>query len=193
MQSLWSKLWSKLLVLLVFAVFAFLLFGDLTNASWRSCLIKYRRVPFGTAKREEVHRVWTRGDTWNRDDVSEWKMVRKWQMLQCNSDIKDHWSQITTDAVPSLSPVWLCDPMDCHTPASLSFTISWSLLKFMSIESVMLSNHLILCRPLPLLPSIFLSFRVFSTITNIIILKKCIIMWELLRHEKDKVSKYCWK
>ena len=45
--------------------------------------------------------------------------------------------------------------------ASLSFTVSWGLLRFMSIESVMLSNPLILCRPL-LLPSIFPSIRVFS-------------------------------
>ena len=46
--------------------------------------------------------------------------------------------------------------------ASLSFTISWSFLKFMSVESVMLSNHLILCCPLLILPSIFPSIRVFS-------------------------------
>ena len=46
--------------------------------------------------------------------------------------------------------------------ASLSFTISWSLLKLMSSESMMPSNHLILCRPLFLLPSIFPSIRVFS-------------------------------
>ena len=46
--------------------------------------------------------------------------------------------------------------------ASLSLTISWSLSKFMSTESVMLSNHLILCCPLLLLPSIFPSIRVFS-------------------------------
>ena len=46
--------------------------------------------------------------------------------------------------------------------ASLSFTISWSLLKIMSIESVMPSNHLLLCRPLLLLPSIIPSIRVFS-------------------------------
>ena len=46
--------------------------------------------------------------------------------------------------------------------ASLSITISQSLLKLMSIESVMPSNHLILCRPLLLLPSIFPSIRVFS-------------------------------
>ena len=47
--------------------------------------------------------------------------------------------------------------------ASLSFTISWSLLRLMSIESVMPSDHLILCRPLLLLPSIFPSIRVFSS------------------------------
>ena len=46
--------------------------------------------------------------------------------------------------------------------ASLSFTISWSLLKLMSIKSVMPSNHLILCHPLLFLPSIFPSIRVFS-------------------------------
>ena len=52
--------------------------------------------------------------------------------------------------------------MDCRTQASLSFTISWSLLKLMSIESVMPSNHLIICHPLLLLPSIFPSIRVIS-------------------------------
>ena len=46
--------------------------------------------------------------------------------------------------------------------ASLSITDSQSLLKLMSMESVMLSNHLILCHPLLLLPSIFSSIRVFS-------------------------------
>ena len=55
----------------------------------------------------------------------------------------------------------LCDPMDCSMPGFLSTTNSQSLLKFMSIKTVMLSNHLILCRPL-LLPSIFPSIRVFS-------------------------------
>ena len=48
----------------------------------------------------------------------------------------------------------LCDPMDCTLQASLSFTISWSLLKFIFTELVMPSNHLILCCPLLLLPSI---------------------------------------
>ena len=49
-----------------------------------------------------------------------------------------------------------------QSQASLSFTISQSLLKFMSIASEMLSNHLILCHPLLLLPSIFPSIRVIS-------------------------------
>ena len=47
--------------------------------------------------------------------------------------------------------------------ATLSFTLFWSLLKFMSIESMMPSNHLILCHPLLLLPSIFPSIRVFCS------------------------------
>ena len=53
-------------------------------------------------------------------------------------------------------------PWSAAHQASLSFTISQSLLKLMSIESVMPSNHLILCHPLLLLPSIFPSIRVFS-------------------------------
>ena len=52
--------------------------------------------------------------------------------------------------------------MECKHQASLSITNSWSLLKLMSIESVMPSNHLILCHSLLLLPSIFPSIRVFS-------------------------------
>ena len=53
-------------------------------------------------------------------------------------------------------------PWTAACQASLSFSISWSLLKFMSLESVMLSNHFILCCPLLLLPSIFPSIKVFS-------------------------------
>ena len=62
----------------------------------------------------------------------------------------------------SLSCVWLfVIPWTAACHNSMSFTISWSLLKFMSTESVMPSNHLILC-PLPLLTSIFPTIRVFS-------------------------------
>ena len=56
----------------------------------------------------------------------------------------------------------LCDSWTAACQASLSFTTFQDLLKFMSIESVMLSNYLILCHPLLLLPSIFSSFRVLS-------------------------------
>ena len=55
-----------------------------------------------------------------------------------------------------------CDPMNCSNEASLSFIVSLSLLKLMSIELVIPSNHLILCCPLLLLPSVFPSLRVFS-------------------------------
>ena len=57
----------------------------------------------------------------------------------------------------------LCDPMGCSPPRSSVLHYHWKLLKFMSIKSVMLSNHLILCCPLLLLSSIFPSIRVFSS------------------------------
>ena len=63
----------------------------------------------------------------------------------------------------SLGHVWLfATPWTAAHHTSLYFTISWSLLKFMSTESVMPSNHLIFCLPLLLMPSIFPSSRVFS-------------------------------
>ena len=66
------------------------------------------------------------------------------------------------DVVQSLSCVpTLCDPWTAHQ-ASLFPTISWSLPKFISIESVMSSNHLILCYPLLLLLSVFSIIRVSS-------------------------------
>ena len=58
-------------------------------------------------------------------------------------------------AVQFLGHVWLCDTMDCSMPGPLSFTISQSLLKFMSIESMMPSNHLILCHPFSSCPPSF--------------------------------------
>ena len=66
-------------------------------------------------------------------------------------------------SVQLLSHVQLfATPWTAAHQASLSITNSQNLLKLMSIESVMPSNHLILCRPLLLLPSIFTSIRVFS-------------------------------
>ena len=65
--------------------------------------------------------------------------------------------------VQSLSHVcFFATPWATACQSSLFFTISWSLLKLMSIESVMPCSRLIFCHPLLLLPSIFLSFRVFS-------------------------------
>ena len=72
--------------------------------------------------------------------------------------------------VQSLSCVWLfATPRTVAGQASLSFTITWSLLKLMSIESVMPSNHLVLCHPLLLLPSILPRIRVFSNESSLYI------------------------
>ena len=73
------------------------------------------------------------------------------------------WATVQFNSVQSLSRVQLfVTPWTAARQASLSITNSWSLLKLMSIESVMPPNHLILCPPLLLLPSIFPSIRVFS-------------------------------
>ena len=73
-------------------------------------------------------------------------------------------------SVQSLSRVRLfATPWTTAHQASLSITNSWSLLKLMSVESVMPSNHLILCRPLLLLPLIFPSIRVFSNESTVCI------------------------
>ena len=77
--------------------------------------------------------------------------------------------------VQSLSRVWFSvTPWTAACRVSLSFTTSWSLLKFMFIEAVMLSNHLILCPPLLLLPSIFTSIRVFSWIEGLLCVCVCV-------------------
>ena len=78
-------------------------------------------------------------------------------------------AQVTSRYVPVvvvqlLSRVWLfVTPWTVANQASLSFTISRSLLRLVSIELMMPSNHLILCCPLLLLPSIFPSIRLFSS------------------------------
>ena len=70
---------------------------------------------------------------------------------------------VQLSSVQSLSRIRLfTTPWTTAPQASLSITNSQSLFKLISIESVMLSNHLILCHPLILLPSIFPRFRVFS-------------------------------
>ena len=85
----------------------------------------------------------------------------KWEKIKFN--IKDKRSGCRRNHQFSLSPVWLsATPRTAALQASLSIANSRSLVKLMSIESVMPSNHLILCRPLLLLPSVFPRIRVFS-------------------------------
>ena len=91
---------------------------------------------------------------------SPWSVINKVSFILLAAR---RWTTITVVVVQSLRRVWLfATPWTAAHQASLSCTISQSLLKLMSIESVMLSNHLVLCCPLLLLPSIFPSGRVFS-------------------------------
>ena len=97
-----------------------------------------------------------------RDCHTEWsKSDREKQIIY---DIAYIWNlKKKYSSVQSLSRVWLfVTPWTAARQASLSITNSRSPPKPMSTESVMLSNHLILCRPLLLLPSIFPCIRVFS-------------------------------
>ena len=86
--------------------------------------------------------------------------------LQCCASFSVQWSEsviqdICCCSVAQSCPT-LCNPMDCSKPGFPVFYCLWSLFKLMSIESEMPSNHLTLCRPLLLLPSVFPSIRVFS-------------------------------
>ena len=88
-----------------------------------------------------------------------WKPLRNFGGL-----LNKSWLFSLFVVVQSVSHVWLfVTPMDCTCQVSLSFTVSQSLVKLMSIDSVMPSDHLILCHPLLLLLSIFPNIRVFSS------------------------------
>ena len=73
-----------------------------------------------------------------------------------------YYMEVQLSSVTQLCPT-LCDPMDCSTPGFTVHQNSRSLLRLKSIELVMPSNHLILCLPLLLPPSVFTSIRVFSS------------------------------
>ena len=90
------------------------------------------------------------------------ELLRMWHlMILCSFLFLHYWFS----SVQLLSRVWLfVIPQTAARQASLSITSSWSLLKLMSIESVMPSNRLILCCPLLLLPSIFSASESFTVI-----------------------------
>ena len=79
-----------------------------------------------------------------------------------SSHLCPSWAFLTIVAVYSQVVSNSVTPWTAAHQVSLPFTLSWSLLKLMSIKAVMPSNHLILCHPLLLLPSIFPSIRIFS-------------------------------
>ena len=97
---------------------------------------------------------------------SEWKdslFWGKWISTCTRIKLNSYLTPYTFVVVQSFSHVWLFATLwtvACQAP--LSFTISWSMLKLMSIELVIPSNHLILCHPLLHLPLIFPRIRVFS-------------------------------
>ena len=100
---------------------------------------------------------------WNTGNFVWWWNINTWYnnaeytTLSICQDLQNYQVSSVTQSCPTLY-----DPMDCSMPGFPVITNSWSLLKFMSIELVMPSNHLILCHPLFLLPTIFPSIRVFS-------------------------------
>ena len=94
-----------------------------------------------------------------------WMYVRGFFTCKVRNDSNNYLTVLLRgfSSVQSLSCVWLfVTPWTAALQASLYITNSWSFLRLMSIELVMPSNHLILCHPLLLLPSIFPSIRVTS-------------------------------
>ena len=85
-----------------------------------------------------------------------------WNMFYTEVNFGGHWTHSVQFSSVAQLCLTLCDPMNRARQASLSLTNSRSLPKLMSIESAVPSNHLILCYPLLLLPSIFPNIRVFS-------------------------------
>ena len=128
-------------------------------------------------KRLSSHRDWETRATLLDDCISKGWLPGPWEKhfwvigngaqtdrektYRCKFTKVNTWREVSS--VQSLSHVWLfVTPWTATCQATLSIINSWSMLKLMSIESVMPSNHLILCHPLLLLPSVFPSIRVFS-------------------------------
>ena len=103
----------------------------------------------------------------NKELFERWVFFQYWNISEyqtVKNIIGISFRKIFVVVIKWLSHVWLfVTPWIAACQASLPFTILWSLLKLMSIESMMPSNHLILCHPLFHLPSIFASIMVFSS------------------------------
>ena len=111
--------------------------------------------PLGSPGWDHQRGCWT-------DFTQPWQEFQ-WHRLSRDTPTDQHQISVQFSSVQSLSRVWLFEtPWTAPCQASLSITNSQSLLILMSIKSVMPSNHLILCHPLLLPPSIFPSIRVFS-------------------------------
>ena len=150
--------------------------ADITDALWGPYLLRLLlhvegpatstalrwKIPLG-AYPKEIHR-------WKHPWVTEiWgvlllKLTNSWKLTLYKATVLSIQLRHThASSVQLLNGVWLfVTPWTTARQASLSITNSRSLLKLMSIESVMPSSHLILCCPLLLLPSVFPSIRVFS-------------------------------
>ena len=130
-------------------------------AAWKSTLEKQMLVERNVdlvRKASNLGRRWIHVPQTNSEDSAwPWKLLKGKE----GSNLFNYWSQFIS--VQSLSRVWLFGtPWIAACQASLSITNSRSSLTLMSIESVMPSSHLILCRPLLLLPPIPPSITVFS-------------------------------
>ena len=104
---------------------------------------------------------------WSFSDNSYWVVsfaIYRRNVFKESSNITKVSFMVVKPIVQSHSHVQLfVIPWPAACQAFLSFTVSWSLLKLMSIQSMIPSNHLIFCHPILLLPSIFSSIRVFSS------------------------------
>ena len=99
---------------------------------------------------------WNTANCCNIDEPRDYHKMKSAEKDKISYDTTSQFSSVA-QSCPTL-----CNPMDCSTPGPLSITNSQSSLKLISIKLVMPSSHLILCRPLLLLPPIPPSIRVFS-------------------------------
>ena len=106
----------------------------------------YSKLRWGSKRQSRKKNFWEKTEMLIQMNLLIWEFLKSYLLFLFSHSV-----------MPTL---W--EPWTTAQQASLSFTIFQSLLKLMSIESVMPSNHLILCLPLFLLPSIFPSIRVFS-------------------------------